>query len=53
LKWRCKYALKPVFESFGLEWQAPAVSAQVLTILFALLIPLLPLLVTLSIRFWG
>lgn len=22
-KRQCKYALKPVFESFGLEWQAP------------------------------
>ena len=52
-KRRCKYALKPVFENFGLEWQAPPVSAQVLTMLFALLIALWPLLSTLSIRFWG
>jgi hypothetical protein len=52
-KRRCKYALKPVFESFGLEWQAPPVSAQVLTMLFALLIASWPLLLTLSIRFWG
>jgi len=43
-KRRCKYALKPVFESFGLEWQAPPVSGQVLKILFALLITSWPLL---------
>ncbi len=50
-KRRCKYALKPVFESFGLEWQAPPVSA-VLAMLFALLLASWPLLSTLSIRFW-
>jgi hypothetical protein len=43
-KRRCKYALKPVFESFGLEWQAPPASGQVLKMLFALLIALWPLL---------
>ena len=53
-KRRCKYALKPVFESFGLEWHAPPMSAQVLAVLFALLLALWPLLSTLSIRrFWG
>ena len=41
-KRRCKYALKPVFESFGLEWQAPPVSRQVLAILFVLLIVFWP-----------
>jgi hypothetical protein len=50
-KRRCKYALKPVFESFGLEWQAPPVLAHVLTMLFALLLALWPTLWTL--RFWG
>jgi hypothetical protein len=51
-KRRCKYALKPVFESFGLEWQAPPMLAHFLIILFALLLTLLPpLLPTLS-RFW-
>ena len=52
-KRRCKYALKPVFESFGLEWQAPPVSGQVLKMLFALLIlswPLLWLLPRLLLR---
>ena len=29
VKARFKYALKPVFESFGLEWQPPPVSAKV------------------------
>jgi hypothetical protein len=43
-KRRCEYALKPVFESFGLEWQAPALSGQVLKMLFALLILSWPLL---------
>ena len=52
-KRRCKYALKPVFESFGLEWHAPPMSAQVLAVLFALLLALWPLLSTLSIRRWG
>jgi hypothetical protein len=52
-KRRCKYALKPVFESFGLEWQAPPVLAHVLIMLFALLLALWPLLSTLSVRFWG
>ena len=51
-KRRCKYALKPVFESFGLEWQAPPVSAQVL-LLFAFLISSWPLLSSLFIRHWG
>ena len=32
----CKYTLKPVFENFGLEWQAPPV--QVLKMLFLFLI---------------
>jgi hypothetical protein len=50
-KRRCKYALKPVFESFGLEWQAPPVLAHVLTMLFALLLALLPLLSTQVRRF--
>jgi hypothetical protein len=40
----CKYALKPVFESFGLEWQAPPMSGYVLKILFASLIASWPLL---------
>jgi hypothetical protein len=52
-KRRCKYALKPVFESFGLEWHAPPMSAQVLAVLFALLLALWPLLSTLPRRFWG
>jgi hypothetical protein len=52
-KRRCKYALKPVFESFGLEWQAPPVLAHVLIMLFALLLALWPLLSTFSVRFWG
>ena len=39
-----KYALKPVFENFGIEWRAPPVSGQVLKMLFALLIMLWPLL---------
>jgi hypothetical protein len=51
-KRRCKYALKPVFESFGLEWQAPPVLSQVLATLFALLLGSWPLLWTLSTRFW-
>jgi hypothetical protein len=50
-KRRCKYALKPVFESFGLEWQAPPVLAHFLTMLFALLLALLPLLSTQVRRF--
>lgn len=49
---RCKYALKPVFESFGLEWQAPPVS-HVLATLFAFLILSWPLLLALSIHHWG
>ena len=49
---RCKYALKPVFESFGLGWQAPPVSAQVLTMLFVFLIASLPLLSILAVRLW-
>src|SRR5262245_2386293 len=51
-KRRCKYALKPVFESFGLEWQAPPLSAQVLTLLCVSLIVLFPLLSIILIRFW-
>ena len=43
-KRRCKYALKPVFESFGVEWQAPPVLGQVLKMLFASLLMLWPLL---------
>jgi hypothetical protein len=51
-KRRCKYALKPVFENFGLEWQAPPVSARGL---FVLLIYVLgpPLLMTLYILLLG
>jgi hypothetical protein len=46
----CKYALKPVFENFGLEWQAPPMSAQVLKILFILLMVLSPIVImTLSL----
>jgi hypothetical protein len=37
LKGRFKYALKPVFQSFGLEWQAPSVSAaRIIAALFLL-----------------
>jgi hypothetical protein len=43
-KRRCKFALRPVFESFGLEWQAPPVSGQVLKMLFAALVISWPLL---------
>jgi hypothetical protein len=37
-KRRCKYALKPVFENFGIEWRAPPMSEKVLMMLFILLI---------------
>jgi hypothetical protein len=46
----CKYALKPVFESFGLEWQAPPF--PVLTMLIWLLISQGPILLVLFIHFW-
>jgi hypothetical protein len=37
LKGRLKYALKPVFQSFGLEWKAPSISvARVIATLFVL-----------------
>ena len=41
VKARFKYALKPVFESFGLEWQPPPVSAKAWSVIGALaLIPI-------------
>jgi hypothetical protein len=50
----CKYALKPVFENFGIEWRAPPMSEKVLMMLFMLLIVLGPiLLLSLSLHFWG
>jgi hypothetical protein len=50
----CKYALKPVFENFGIEWRAPPMSEKVLMMLFKLLIVLGPiLLLSLSLHFWG
>ena len=50
----CKYALKPVFENFGIEWRAPPMSEKVRMMLFMLLIVLGPiLLLSLSLHFWG
>lgn len=50
----CTYALKPVFESFGIDWRAPPMSDKVVTILFMLFIVLGPiLLLSVSLHFWG
>jgi hypothetical protein len=50
----CKYALRPVFENFGIEWRAPSMAEKVLTMLFMALILLGPiLLMSLSLHFWG
>jgi hypothetical protein len=52
-KRRCKYALKPVFENFGLEWQAPPMSENILSVLYGLLFDLGPLVLTaLFVRFY-
>jgi hypothetical protein len=52
-KRRYKYALKPVFESFGLEWQAPPVLDLVLAVLLGSLLALWPFLTLAIRRFWG
>lgn len=50
----CKYALKPVFENFGLEWEAPPMSARVVEMLTYLLLVLPPILsVSLYLALWG
>jgi hypothetical protein len=50
----CKYALKPVFETSGLEWQAPPMSEKLLRILYYMGIFLGPfILLALFIRFYG
>jgi hypothetical protein len=41
----CKYALKPVFENFGLEWQAPPMSERVLSTLYTLVFYLGPFII--------
>ena len=50
----CTYALKPVFENFGMDWRAPPMSEKVVTIVFMAFIVLGPmLLLSVTLHFWG